>query len=55
MASLRAIRCQGSEIREQKSGIAKFTLDIDRKSTTLWLWINWVQHLRLCLIQPAGQ
>jgi S1-C subfamily serine protease len=24
------------------------------KSTTMWLWINWVQHLLLCLIQPGG-
>jgi hypothetical protein len=45
---------QESEIGEQKSGIAKFTLDIDKQSTTIWLWINWVQHLRLCLIQPGG-
>jgi hypothetical protein len=34
---------------------AKFMLDIDRKSTTIWLWIDWVQHLRLCLIQPGGR
>jgi hypothetical protein len=42
-----------SEKQGQQSGIAKFTVDIDRQSTTIWLWINWVQHLRLCLIQPG--
>jgi hypothetical protein len=31
---------QMSGFRDQRSGIAKFTLDIDRKSTTIWLWIN---------------
>ena len=30
-------------------------LDIARKSTTIWLWIDWIQHLRLCLIQPGGR
>jgi hypothetical protein len=45
---------QHVEIREQ-SGITKFRLDIDRKSTTIWLWIGWVLHLRLCLIPPAGR
>jgi hypothetical protein len=39
----------------KKSGIAKFILDTDRTSTTIWLWIGWVQHLRLCLIPPVGQ
>ena len=34
--------CSCAEIREQKSGIAKFTFDIDGKSTTIWLWIDWV-------------
>jgi hypothetical protein len=29
--------CQGSEIREQKTSIAKIALDIQRKSTTIWL------------------
>jgi hypothetical protein len=48
------VRVQRSKIREQKSGIAKFTLDIDRQSTTIRLWINWVQHSLLCLIQPGG-
>jgi hypothetical protein len=33
-------RYQGSQIKEQKSGIAEFALDIDRKSTTIRLWIN---------------
>ena len=37
------------------SGIARFTFDVARKSTTIWLWIIWVQHLRLCLIQPGGR
>jgi hypothetical protein len=36
-------------------GIAKFTLDNDRKSTTIGLWIVWVQHLLLYLIQPVGR
>jgi hypothetical protein len=27
-------------IGEQKSGIAKFTLDIDRQSTTIRLWMD---------------
>ena len=35
--------------------IAKFRLDTDRISTTIWLWIGWVQHLRLCLIPPVGR
>ena len=55
-------RFQGSEnsdqragIREQKSGIARFTLDMYRKSTTIWLWIDWAQHSRLCLIRPGGR
>ena len=30
-------------------------LDIQAKSTTMWLWIAWVQHLRLCLIQLGGR
>ncbi len=48
--------CQGSvETREQQTGIAKFMLDIDRRITTIWLWIDWVQHLRLCLIPPVGR
>jgi hypothetical protein len=33
----------------------KITLDIARQSTTIWLWIDWVQHLLLYLIQPAGR
>lgn len=33
----------------------KFALDIHEQSTTLWLWINWVQHLRLCPIPPGGR
>jgi hypothetical protein len=45
----------GVRFRGQRPGIAKFTLDIDRKSTTIWLWIDWVQHLRLWLIQPGGR
>lgn len=28
-----------AEIGEQASRIAKFTLDMDRLSTTIWLWI----------------
>ena len=32
----------------------KVALDFLRQSTTIWLWINWVQHLLLCLIQPGG-
>jgi hypothetical protein len=48
-------RYQGSQIKEQKSGIAKSAVDIDRQSTTIRLWINWIQHLRLCLIQPGGE
>jgi hypothetical protein len=44
-----------SEISEKNQEIEKLTLDVDRKSTTIWLWINWVQHLRLCLIQPGGR
>jgi hypothetical protein len=39
----------------RNSEIAKFTLDIDIQSTTIWLWIAWTQHLRLCLIQPGGR
>jgi hypothetical protein len=31
------------------------TLDINRKSTTIRLWINWGRHLRLCLIPPVGR
>src|SRR6202022_776072 len=30
MGKYKLARCQGSEIKEQKSGIAEFTLDIDR-------------------------
>ena len=48
-------RCQGSEIRERKYGLAKIPIDIQWKSTTIWLWMAWVQHLRLCLIQPGGR
>ena len=48
-------RCQGSEITRQKSRIAKFALDIVEQSTTIWLWINWVRPLRLCLIRPGGR
>jgi hypothetical protein len=33
----------------------KSTLDIATKSTTIWLWIDWIQHLRLCRIQPGGR
>jgi hypothetical protein len=33
-------RERGTGNREQKSGIAKFTFDIETKSTTIWLWIN---------------
>jgi hypothetical protein len=40
---------------KQQSGIAQFTLDTDRKSTTIRLWIGWVLPLRLCLIPPAGR
>jgi hypothetical protein len=47
---LSAIRDQ-----EQKRGTGKFLVDICGQSTTIWLWIVWVQHLRLCLIQPGGQ
>src|ERR1700724_3283814 len=48
---------QVSGVRDsgQKSRIAKFTVDIDGKSTTIRLWINWIQHLRLYLIQPGGR
>jgi DNA-binding transcriptional ArsR family regulator len=35
--------------------LAKISIDIRRQPTTIWLWIDWVQHLRRCLIQPAGQ
>jgi hypothetical protein len=38
-----------------KSGIAKFAFDIGRKSTTIWLWIVWVQHSQLWLIQRVGR
>jgi hypothetical protein len=37
------------------SRLAKLAFDINRKYTTIWLWIYWVQHLRLCLIQPGGR
>jgi hypothetical protein len=33
----------------------KIMLDTGRKSTTIWLWIGWIQHLRLCPIPPAGR
>ena len=36
-------------------GSQKFILDTAEISTTIWLWICWIQHLRLCLIQPAGR
>src|ERR1043166_3415709 len=39
----------------KRSGIAKFTFDIDKKSTTIWLWIVSVQHLRLCPIPLGGR
>jgi hypothetical protein len=32
--------CLGSEIREQKTGIARVAIDIQWKSTTIWLWID---------------
>jgi predicted transcriptional regulator len=32
-------RCQGSETREQESGLARIAIDIQQKSTTIWLWI----------------
>ena len=48
LAQVSGFRDQGTEIRNRK-----FTLDINRKSTTIRLWIHWVQHLRLCLIQPG--
>ena len=25
-----------------------------KPSTTVWLWIDWVQHLLRCPIQPGG-
>ena len=50
-----ALSSSGSWIRVQKSGIAKFALDMNGKSTTIWLWIVWAQHSRLCLIQPAAR
>jgi len=34
---------------------ARIPIDIQPESTTIWLWIDWVQHLRLCLIQPGGR
>jgi hypothetical protein len=39
----------------QKSGLARIPIDIQGKSTTMWLWIAWIQHLRLCLIQLGGR
>jgi hypothetical protein len=33
-------RRRGSELRKQKTGTPKFTLDIGGKSTTIWLWIS---------------
>jgi hypothetical protein len=41
------------EIKKQKSEVAKLILDTFGKSTTIWLWIDWVQHLRLCPIPPG--
>ena len=38
--------------RNQESQNSPLTL-MD-KSTTIWLWIDWVQHLLLCLIHPGG-
>jgi hypothetical protein len=32
--------CLGSEIREPKTGIARIAIDIQWKSTTIWLWID---------------
>jgi len=43
-------RDQGMEI-----WLARIPIDIQENSTTIWLWIGWVQHLRLCLIQPGGR
>src|ERR1700730_16532051 len=44
---------RGSGNRNHESQNSHLTLT--RQSTTIWLWIIWVQHLRLCLIQPGGR
>jgi len=51
-----ALGCPGSWIREQKiTPIAGIVIDISGGFTTMWLWIAWIQHSRLCPIQPAAQ
>src|SRR4051812_1377519 len=34
---------------------ARLPVDIQPKSTTIWLWIGWVQRLRLCRTRPGGR
>jgi hypothetical protein len=34
--------------------VQKLALDIAQQSTTLWLWIRWVQPSPLCLTPPGG-
>jgi hypothetical protein len=48
-------RRNANRILERNQESQNSHLTLARQSTTIGLWIIWVQHLRLCLIQPAGQ
>ena len=52
---IRPAFCRTWRRRRQHSESAKIAVDIQPKSTTIWLWIAWIQRLRLCLIEPGGR
>ena len=54
VSTLSTGRIQKSSAKSNQES-QKFLLDIAPLSTTIWLWIDWIQHLRLCLIQPGGR
>jgi hypothetical protein len=47
------VRVQRSGNRNQESQNSHLTLT--GQCTTIWLWIDWVQHSRLCPIRRGGQ